>query len=467
MNKNEKLFDALGGVDDRYIVSAYKREKEKKSLSGIFEIIGTVAAVAAVAVFAVVLSHFAGKTDNITGGEAAGYLYSEDFHDYGLQQLHFLTDDGSLEYDISLIVSKKEAFFFNCTVKVTNRTGSTIRMQREEKLNSYFTLTNRLTSTKDNQLMKYAGRVYYGDTLTLKPDESHEESLYCTTGVYETLTNAYVNYPLVSYIDVTVNLGPSHTRDWGKGFYWFYNSYYNNVTGDIEVPVLSADDVNKTTKIKVDLGGGAYRVFTGDAARQLASFFAPLHSNGMNNTGNSSGYTVRFYKDDMLGKYGDGAYKVLYLSDWVREDDGFTFYKLDRDVQNEFVTLIDTLDCDFYRLLELIYTSNIKNVTNIEITSMTEGIEYTLEGADAREFAEYLNQIHVYYPTPSSVTDLTAQYVIKVSYDDMEDTVMYFSKYAGGCCIRSKKILYNPLQLKEDGYNEFVKTLHDIIKKSE
>ena len=72
MNKNEKLFDALGGVDDRYIVSAYEREKEKKSLSGIFEIIGTVAAVAVVAVFAVVLSHFAGKTDNITGGEAAG-----------------------------------------------------------------------------------------------------------------------------------------------------------------------------------------------------------------------------------------------------------------------------------------------------------------------------------------------------------------------------------------------------------
>ena len=65
------------------------------------------------------------------------------------------------------------------------------------------------------------------------------------------------------------------------------------------------------------------------------------------------------------------------------------------------------------------------------------------------------------------MTGLTAEYVIKVSYDDMEDTVMSFSEYAGGCCIRSEKFIYNPLQLKEDGYNEFVKTLHDIIKKSE
>ena len=261
MKNKEKLLVALNGVDDGYIVSAYERESEKRSLSGIFEIIGTVAAVIAIAVFAVVLSHFAGKTDKITGG--AGYLYGESFTGYEVQKLNFITDDGSFEYDIALMVPKNEAFFFNCTVKVTNRTGSTVRMHREEKLNSYFTLTNRLTSTKDTQLMKYAGRVFYGDTLTLKPDESHEESLVCTTGVYETLTNAYVNYPLVSYIDVTVNLGATHKRDWGKGFYWFYNSRYNDVTGDIEVPVLSADDVNKTTKIKVDDGGGTYRVFYG------------------------------------------------------------------------------------------------------------------------------------------------------------------------------------------------------------
>ena len=57
--------------------------------------------------------------------------------------------------------------------------------------------------------------------------------------------------------------------------------------------------------------------------------------------------------------------------------------------------------------------------------------------------------------------------MIKVSYDDAEDTVMCFDEYAGGCCIHSEKFIYNPLQLKEDGYNEFVKTLHDIIKKSE
>ena len=67
MKKNEKLLDAIGNIDDYMIDAAYNKEKNKKSLSGVFEAIGAVAAVAAIAVFAVVLSQYAKKDQNIAG----------------------------------------------------------------------------------------------------------------------------------------------------------------------------------------------------------------------------------------------------------------------------------------------------------------------------------------------------------------------------------------------------------------
>ncbi len=67
MKKNEKLLDAIGNIDDYMIDAAYNKEKNKKSLSGVFEAIGAVAAVAAIAVFAAVLSQYAKKDQNIAG----------------------------------------------------------------------------------------------------------------------------------------------------------------------------------------------------------------------------------------------------------------------------------------------------------------------------------------------------------------------------------------------------------------
>jgi hypothetical protein len=71
MKKNEKLLFAIGDIDDCMVDAAYNKENNKKSRSGVFEIIGTVAAVAAIAVFAVVLSHFAQKKPNISAGTDA------------------------------------------------------------------------------------------------------------------------------------------------------------------------------------------------------------------------------------------------------------------------------------------------------------------------------------------------------------------------------------------------------------
>ena len=71
MKKNEKLLFAIGDIDDCMVDAAYNKENNKKSRSGVFEIIGAVAAVAAIAVFAVVLSHFAQKKPNISAGTDA------------------------------------------------------------------------------------------------------------------------------------------------------------------------------------------------------------------------------------------------------------------------------------------------------------------------------------------------------------------------------------------------------------
>ncbi|MBO4870209.1 MAG: hypothetical protein J5585_10915 [Clostridia bacterium] len=66
MKNNEKLIEAIGGIDGSMINSAFERKTEKKSRAGLIEAIGCVAAVAALAVFSVVLSHYAKKDNNIT-----------------------------------------------------------------------------------------------------------------------------------------------------------------------------------------------------------------------------------------------------------------------------------------------------------------------------------------------------------------------------------------------------------------
>lgn len=68
MKNSEKLNEAIGNIDSRMIDAAYERQASRKSIAGVFGKIGSVAAVAALVAFAIVLSQFARKNDNISAG---------------------------------------------------------------------------------------------------------------------------------------------------------------------------------------------------------------------------------------------------------------------------------------------------------------------------------------------------------------------------------------------------------------
>ena len=72
MSKKDVLSQAIDNIDDKYLTDAAEYVAPGKNRYIISEIIGSVAAVAAIAVFAVVLSRFAGKKDDISDAAASG-----------------------------------------------------------------------------------------------------------------------------------------------------------------------------------------------------------------------------------------------------------------------------------------------------------------------------------------------------------------------------------------------------------
>ncbi|MBR6922057.1 MAG: hypothetical protein IKH51_07670, partial [Clostridia bacterium] len=161
MKNKEKLNEAIGNTDADMIEAAYSRGANK-SRSGLFEIIGSVAAVIAIAIFAVVLSHYAQKDENISAssgnnGYGENLLYEKDFNKFYEHNIGFTSDDGTLVYELKLILPADENFFFKCYAKVTNKSESDIQLHKIADHNSFFYLENILKSAEHEQTFVYNG----------------------------------------------------------------------------------------------------------------------------------------------------------------------------------------------------------------------------------------------------------------------------------------------------------------------
>ena len=440
MKKSEKLSEAIGNIDDNMIDAAYKRSSAKDRRSGVWQIIGIAASFLFMAAFAVVLSRFATKTVNPSASSGTDtakeqLLYEKDFTDHYEHNIKFTSDDGTLEYELKLILPADERFFFKCYAKVTNKTDGEIELHKIADHNSFFYLENILKNAKYEQTFVYNGSANT-DTVKLKPDGSYEELLTYTDGVNKNMKNDYVQYvhDVSGYLTVTVNLDPSMSRTWGKSFYWFEGSYYKNNGKTIEI---GEDDYG-------------YFICEDQRVKGLEGFICDSYEDPISGQHiEADGYGISEELISMENpptlyyKPGD---KIDFINDPVQTFNGFQLWYIDRyntlDTGDDLYEYLNANPGQYYLTAELKqgkrYTSmgvklivesrtdeivfmtaaELGAVAKIHVTSLPEGYDYSFSGEEVKPITDYLVSLH-----PVSIDDNDGYmdgmtWVIELTYAD-------------------------------------------------
>ncbi len=198
MKNNEKLIEAIGGIDGSMINSAFERKTEKKSRAGLIEAIGCVAAVAALAVFAVVLSHYARKDDNVSSPPSETVegksVQESDYNKFDTS--YYSYEEGDYRFDLTTYTPKDEHFFFECELAISNMSDHDISIYKLGEYGSFFDLVCNFTRGDYHQILHYRGTADKNKTkITLAPGQSYSENLTLITQVSEKLTKTYIQAP--------------------------------------------------------------------------------------------------------------------------------------------------------------------------------------------------------------------------------------------------------------------------------
>ena len=198
MKNNEKLIEAIGGIDGSMINSAFERKSEKKSRAGLIEAIGCVAAVAALAVFAVVLSHYARKDDNVSSPPAETVegksVKESDYNKFDTS--YYSYEEGDYRFDLTTYTPKDEHFFFECELAISNMSDHDISIYKLGEYGSFFDFVCNFTRGDYHQILHYRGTADKDKTkITLAPGQSYSENLTLITQVSEKLTKTYIQAP--------------------------------------------------------------------------------------------------------------------------------------------------------------------------------------------------------------------------------------------------------------------------------
>lgn len=222
MKNKEKLNEALNNIDDKMIEAAYARQAEKKSRSGVWQIIGIAASFLFIAAFAVVLSRFAGRQSSVSSpsassGETEKSVNKNDYEKFNDQGFLYNTEDGLFRFELQTYTADNELFFFTCKLKVTNVSDHDITLHRCGGCDSFFAFDVNMTRGENSQIISYKGSLDESKKeLTLKPGKSHEEYLTNSTPISEAMRTTYLQYLHDVYVDasVSLDLDPSNNFGW-------------------------------------------------------------------------------------------------------------------------------------------------------------------------------------------------------------------------------------------------------------
>lgn len=439
MKKSEKLNEAIGNIDDNMIDAAYKRSSAKGRRSGLFEIIGSVAAVIAIAIFAVVLSHYAHKDPNISAssGHESGenLLYEKDFNKFYEHNIGFTSDDGTLVYELKLILPSDENFFFKCYAKVTNKTDGEIELHKIADHNSFFYLENILKNAEYEQTFVYNGNAKT-DTVSLKPGASYEELLTYKDGVKASMKSDYVQrvHDVSGYLTVTVNLDPSMSRTWGKSTLWFEGRYYKYngktvevgeddygyfICGDQKVKGLegficdSYEDPISGQHIEADGYGISEELISMEnpptlyykPGDKIDFINDPAHSFNCFQLWDKSGDNTIDFGGDLYNylKANPGQY---YLTAELKQGKRYTSMGVKLIVESSSEKIV------------FMTPQEVEDVTKIHVSSLPEGYDYSFEGEDTKPITDYLTSLHPLYIEDNGGLMDGMTWVIELTYRD-------------------------------------------------
>lgn len=222
MKNKEKLNEALNNIDDKMIENAYARQAEKKSRSGVWQIIGIAASFLFIAAFAVVLSRFTGRQSSVSSpsassGETEKTVNKYDYEKFNDQGFLYNTEDGLFRFELQTYTADNELFFFTCKLKVTNVSNHDVTLHRCGGCDSFFAFDVNMTRDQNSQIISYKGSLDESKKeLTLKPGKSHEEYLTNSTPISEAMRTTYLQYLHDVYVDasVSLNLDPANNFGW-------------------------------------------------------------------------------------------------------------------------------------------------------------------------------------------------------------------------------------------------------------
>lgn len=439
MKNSEKLSEAISGIDDKMIEEAYGRQAEKKRVFSVIGKIASVAAIVALAVFAVVLSLYAKKDSNISAssGHESGenLLYEKGFNKFYEHNIGFTSDDGTLEYELKLILPADENFFFKCYAKVINKTDSDIQLHKIADHNSFFYLENILKSAEYEQTFVYDGSAKE-DTVTLKPGGSYQELLTYKDGVKAYMKSDYVQnvHDVSGYLTVTVNLDPEMSRTWGKSFTWFEGRYYKNNGKTVEV---GEDDygcfICGDQKVK-GLEGFVCDSYYDEASGQYVEADGSGISEELRSMENPP--TLHYKTGDKIDFINDpvqtfNGFQLWYISRYNTLDTGDDLYEYlnanpgqyyltaEQYIGSRYTTMGVKLIVES-RTDEIVFmtAAELGAVAKIHVTSLPAGYDYSFEGEGVKPITDYLASLH-----PISIDDNDGYidgmtWVIELTYAD-------------------------------------------------
>lgn len=222
MKNSEKLNEAIGNIDNKMIEAAYERQAEKKSRSGVWQIIGIAASFLFIAAFAVVLSRFTGRQSSVSNPSASSdetekTVNKNDYEKFNDQGFLYNTEDGLFRFELQTYMADNELFFFTCKLKVTNVSDHDVTLHRCGSCDSFFAFDVNMTRGENSQIISYKGSLDESKKeLTLKPGKSHEEYLTNSTPISEAVRTTYLQYLHDVYVDMSVSLDldPSNNFGW-------------------------------------------------------------------------------------------------------------------------------------------------------------------------------------------------------------------------------------------------------------
>ena len=445
MKKNEKLLDAIGNIDDYMIDAAYNKEKNKKSLSGIFEAIGAVAAVAAIAVFAVVLSRYAQKDTNIAGSDTTvadtveGEEKTVKETDYDKFNTSYYTyEEGDYRFDLATVTPSDEHFFFECELKVTNISDKEISLYKLGEYDSFFDFVCNFTRGEYHQILRYKGTVDESKTkITLAPGQSYSENLSLITPVSEKLTQKYIQTPHNVEVRSSVTVYP-YEKISGLFLYeimlmngteYFAENDYNKfICGNqkvlgLEGLICDSYDLSDGQHVEVDGYGISQELISMSDPPTLyykkgddIEFFAPENKTfTVFQLWDSNGYRTISTGGDLFG-YLDNNPGEYYLTAELKQGGKYTSMGVKLVVTGE-----KTEGLIFMTPAEL------EGVTAVHVTSEPGSYDFSFNGKDeVKPIVDYLSSLHPLSVNNNLINDYVGMaWVIELTYGDGTTKTVY------------------------------------------